>query len=80
MLFFITSRKNSPSGLVFSYATEPREGTSTAYSRKSGSLSSLRSSPPLARGLALMRRLPFGARALISGMSLPLASNSSSGL
>ena len=54
--------------------------TSTAYLRKSGSLSSLRSSPPLACGLALMRRVPLGASALSSGTSVPLASNSSSGL
>ena len=41
----------------------PRAGTSTAYCRKSGSLSSLRSSPPLACGLALMRRGPLRAPA-----------------
>ena len=62
-LFFMTSRRNSPSGFVFSYIAVPREGTSTAYSRKSGSLSGLRSSPPLACGLALIRRCPVGASA-----------------
>ena len=43
--------------------------TSTAYLRKSGSLSSLRSRPPLACGLALIRRCPRGASARSSGTS-----------
>ena len=74
MLFFMTSRRYSPSGFVFSYSTRAaRAGTSTAYLRKSGSVSSLRSSPPLACGLALMRRLPLGASALISGLRVPFA-------
>ena len=63
----MTSRRNSPSGLVFSYCTVRGDGTSTAYLRKSGSLRSLRNKPPLACGLALMRRLPRGASAFSSG-------------
>ena len=71
MFCFMTSRRNSPSGLVFSYCTAPWAGTSTAYLRKSGSFRSLRSRPPLACGLALMRRAPRGASAFSSGTSRP---------
>ena len=39
--------------------------------------SGLRSSPPLACGLALMRRAPFGASSRSSGSSRPVSSNSS---
>ena len=53
--------------------------TGTAYSRKSGRRSSRRSSPPLACGLALMRRRPCGARAFSSGTSRPASSKSSWG-
>ncbi len=56
----ITSRKKRPISRVDSASTAPGEGTFTAYSRKSGIFKSRNSSPPLARGLALMRRSPSG--------------------
>src|SRR4030095_9553013 len=62
-----TSRRNSPSGLLFSYVDVPRDDTLTVYCRKWGSLSCLRSNPPLACGVALIRRVPFGARAFRCG-------------
>jgi hypothetical protein len=79
MFRFITSRRNSPSGFVFSCCDVPRLETVTAYDRKSGRSRSLRSRPPLACGLALIRLSPFGASTFSSGVSLPAASNSSSG-
>ena len=67
------------SGLLAA-AVAPGLGTSTAYWRKSGSFKSFKSNPPLACGLALMRRSPWGGRSANSGRSLPDGSNSSSGL
>ena len=51
----------------------------TAYSRKSGRRRLRLSRPPLACGFALIRRVPVGASSFSSGISLPFASNSSSG-
>ena len=53
--------------------------TGTAYARKSGRSRSRRRRPPLACGLALMRRSAAGASARSSGRSAPRSSNSSSG-
>ena len=66
-LSLITSRSQAPSTRVASEVVAPGAGTSTAYSRKSGSRRSRRSRPPLACGFALIRRSPPGASAASSG-------------
>ena len=54
-----------------SASTAPGEGTLTAYSRKSGMRRSCRRMPPLACGLAPMRRVPLGASSASSARSFP---------
>ena len=75
----ITSVRYLPSSRVASEIDPPGTGTSTAKSRKSGSRRSLSSSPPLACGLSLIRSVPPGDRAVMSALTEPSASNSSSG-
>jgi len=62
-----------------SFVISPGQGTWTAYSRKSGSFNSRFSRPPLACGLAPMRRCPDGASSWSSAIRRPEASNSFSG-
>ena len=52
-------------------ASRPAPRRRTAWSRKSGSRSGRRSRPPLACGLALIRRVPAGARARSRSTSRP---------
>ena len=76
----MTSRRKLPSVGTLPANVAPGFFTSIAEARKSGMSSGLRSRPPFATGLALIRRWPFGAKAFSSGMSRPFSSNSSSGL
>ena len=62
---------------VASAVAAPGDGTSTAYCRKSGSRRSCSKTPPLACGLALMRRVPAGGSAASSGVRRPCSSKSS---
>ncbi len=79
MLSRMTSRKNVASVAVGDASADPGFFASTAYVRKSGSCSGLRSVPPLAWGDALMRRVPAGGNASSAAFGAPLASKSSSG-
>ncbi len=75
----ITSRSITASVAVDDTSICPGLSTFTAYSRKSGISSGLRSSPPLACGFPEMRLVPVGAIAFNSGISAPASSNNSSG-
>lgn len=57
----ITTRRNCPSGRVFQAFATAGEVKENAKSRKLGRCGGLRSKPPLACALALMRLLPHGA-------------------
>src|SRR5262245_57713269 len=80
MLSRITSRRKIPRVGTLPARVAPGFLTSMAKLRKSGNSRGLHNKPPLATGLALIRRSPFGARAFNSGISRPSLSKSSSGL
>ena len=73
MFSFITSRRKTPSGRVFSAHVFPGLSNFISYSRKSGSRSAFFTRPPLAWGFALMRRLPVGASSRNSAARLALS-------
>ena len=75
-----TSRRKLPSLETLLAIVAPGFLTSTASCENPASRSGLRNKPPFAMGLALIRRLPFGANAFNSGMNRPFLSNNSSGL
>ncbi len=64
---FSRSRKNLPMTCVASPSTAPGDGTTTACAEKSG-MRSGRTTPPLVCGLTPMRRVPSGARPVMSGI------------
>src|SRR5215831_8497072 len=66
MFNFITSLRKAPRGRVFSASICPGLSIFRPYPRKSGIRNALRRSPPLACGLALIRRVPVGASSLRS--------------
>jgi hypothetical protein len=74
----VTSRSHAPSTRVASCRVPPGRSTATPYSRQSGSRRSRRRRPPLATGLALMRRSPVGANASSASLrcSSPLLNGS----
>ena len=75
----MTSRIKAPRKPALPTWVVPGFLTSTPRVRKSGMSRGFRSSPPLATGLALIRRVPFGGSARNSGMSRPAWSKCLSG-
>jgi hypothetical protein len=73
----MTSRRNLAMFCMLEYFTAAGFSTGMAKLRKLGILSGFFRMPPLATGLALMRRLPVGQSALSSGLILPSANRRS---